>query len=157
MSKSRPTIELDKTSGGENDWQLYMRLLRYIVPYLYIFAVSVVGYAIYSGGSVMFADLMQFLIDALNDSDTADNGIVAGMAHDEAVDNDLVSLDASHLFASSVTKIGCRRGTFLRGYMYEFIEDFAPHLTRDVVSEAFKKHTRAELEELFSHLELPVY
>lgn len=83
-------------------------------------------------------------------------GIVAGMAYDKETDSDLVSLDASHLFASSITKIGCRRGTFLRGYMYDFIEDFAPHLTRDIVTEAFMKHSKAELDELFSHLELPV-
>ena len=83
-------------------------------------------------------------------------GIVAAMAYDEEIDSDLVALDASHLFSSSITKIGCRRGTFLRGYMYDFIEDFAPHLTRDLVSEAFARHSKAELEELFSHLELPV-
>jgi len=84
-------------------------------------------------------------------------GIVAAMAYDETVDSDLVALDASHLFSSSVTKIGCRRGTFLRGYMYEFIEDFAPHLTREVVEEAFLRQSKTELDELFSHLELPVY
>ncbi|MDX1733765.1 MAG: HTH-type transcriptional regulator CysB [Halioglobus sp.] len=84
-------------------------------------------------------------------------GIIAAMAHDDAIDDDLVALDASHLFASSVTRIGCRRGTFLRGYMYEFIEDFAPHLSRDVVQEAFGCHSKAELEELFSTVELPVY
>jgi len=84
-------------------------------------------------------------------------GIIAGMAYDEAVDGDLVALDARHLFASSVTRIGCRKGTFLRGYMYEFIEDFAPHLTRDVVQEAFNCHTKTELEELFATVELPVY
>jgi LysR family cys regulon transcriptional activator len=84
-------------------------------------------------------------------------GIIAGMAYDETIDNDLVALDASHLFASSVTQIGCRRDTFLRGYMYEFIEDFAPHLSRELVGEAFGSHSKAELNELFSHLELPVY
>ena len=84
-------------------------------------------------------------------------GIIAAMAHDEEVDSDLVALDASHLFASSVTRIGCRRGTFLRGYMYQFIEDFAPHLTRDVVQEAFHCHTKAELDALFASVELPVY
>ena len=68
-----------------------------------------------------------------------------------------MALDASHLFAPSVTRIGCRRGTFLRGYMYEFIELFAPHLTRDVVDEAFARHSKAELDELFSHLDLPTY
>ncbi|MEH6571105.1 MAG: HTH-type transcriptional regulator CysB [Halioglobus sp.] len=83
-------------------------------------------------------------------------GIVAAMAYDKEIDSDLVALDASHLFSSSITKIGCRRGTFLRGYMYDFIEDFAPHLTRELVAEAFARHSKAELEELFSHLELPV-
>ncbi|MEZ5501955.1 MAG: HTH-type transcriptional regulator CysB [Halioglobus sp.] len=84
-------------------------------------------------------------------------GIIAGMAYDEAIDGDLVSLDASHLFASSVTQIGCRRDTFLRGYMYEFIEDFAPHLSRDLVTDAFGCQTTAELADLFAHLELPTY
>jgi LysR family cys regulon transcriptional activator len=84
-------------------------------------------------------------------------GIIAAMAYDEAIDSDLVALDASHLFASSVTQIGCRRDTFLRGYMYEFIEDFAPHLSRDLVTDAFGCQTKAELADLFSHLVLPVY
>ncbi len=84
-------------------------------------------------------------------------GIVAHMAHDPTADSDLVALDGSHLFASSVTRIGCRRGTFLRGYMYDFISDFAPHLNRDVVTEAFSRTSRADIDELFSHIELPVY
>lgn len=84
-------------------------------------------------------------------------GIIAAMAYDETIDSDLVALDASHLFASSVTQIGCRRDTFLRGYMYEFIEDFAPHLSRELVTDAFGCQSRAELADLFSHIELPVY
>ncbi|WP_286875687.1 HTH-type transcriptional regulator CysB, partial [Marinimicrobium sp. UBA4509] len=84
-------------------------------------------------------------------------GIVAKMAVDERLDSDLVALDASHLFESSVTKIGFRRGTFLRGFMYDFIERFAPHLTRNVIDEAYNRHSRAELEELFAHIELPTY
>jgi len=84
-------------------------------------------------------------------------GIVADMAYDEAKDNDLVALDARHLFSSSTTSIGCRKGTFLRGYMYEFIADFAPHLTRDIVQAAFRSKSRTELEELFRDIELPEY
>lgn len=84
-------------------------------------------------------------------------GIVAKMAVDEHLDSDLVALNADHLFESSVTKIGFRRGTFLRGFMYDFIERFAPHLTRDVIDEAYNRHSRAELEELFAHIELPTY
>lgn len=84
-------------------------------------------------------------------------GIVAKMAYDPAEDSDLVALDASHLFGASTTKIGFRRGTFLRGFMFEFIEKFAPHLNKEIVNEAFNRHSKLELDELFSHLELPSY
>ncbi len=84
-------------------------------------------------------------------------GIVAKMAFQPDEDSDLVALDASHLFRASTTKIGFRRGTFLRGFMYEFIEEFAPHLTKDVINEAFNRHSKMELDELFAEVELPVY
>ncbi|MCI0749301.1 MAG: HTH-type transcriptional regulator CysB [Nevskiales bacterium] len=60
-------------------------------------------------------------------------GIVAHMAYDPRLDKDLVALNAEHLFATSTTHIGFHRGMFLRGYMYDFISIFAPHLTREKV------------------------
>ncbi|RUR36090.1 HTH-type transcriptional regulator CysB [Vreelandella populi] len=81
-------------------------------------------------------------------------GIVAHMAVDPALDEDLVALEASHLFASSTTKIGIRRGTFMRGYMYDFLTRFAPHLTRDLVDEALTAGPRFE-QTLFDGVELP--
>ena len=84
-------------------------------------------------------------------------GIVSKMAYNPEEDSDLVALDVGHLFKSSMTKIGFRRGTFLRGFMYEFIEAFAPHLTREVVNEAFTCKSKLELEELFSNIDLPTY
>lgn len=62
-------------------------------------------------------------------------GIIASMAYNPEVDKDLVALDASHLFEPSVTNIGFRKGAFLRGYMFDFIQLFAPHLNEDVVNE----------------------
>ena len=82
-------------------------------------------------------------------------GIVASMAFDPEIDNELVAIDASHLFEASTTKIGLRRGTFLRGYMYEFIELFAPHLNKALVDEALNAKTNEEIEHLFSEVELP--
>ncbi|MFK0573955.1 HTH-type transcriptional regulator CysB [Endozoicomonas sp.] len=82
-------------------------------------------------------------------------GIIAKMAYDPELDSDLVPLNADHLFEPSITKIGFRRGTFLRGFMYDFIEAFAPHLTKDVVQEAILRHNKAEVDELFSHVQLP--
>ncbi|MGQ3057751.1 MAG: HTH-type transcriptional regulator CysB [Nevskia sp.] len=60
-------------------------------------------------------------------------GIVASMSHDETLDSDLVSLPVDHLFEQSTTHIGFRQGMFLRGFMFDFIQRFAPHLTREVV------------------------
>ncbi len=60
-------------------------------------------------------------------------GIVAAMAYDSTQDADLVALDASHLFAQSTTHIGFRHGALLRGYHYDFLSRFAPHLTPAVV------------------------
>ena len=83
-------------------------------------------------------------------------GIIASMAYDESQDSDLVSIDASHLFASSVTHIGFRRGTFLRRYMLDLIQSFAPHLDARTVSQAQECATVAERERLFGDIELPI-
>ena len=82
-------------------------------------------------------------------------GIVASMAFDPEIDNELIAIDASHLFEASTTKIGLRRGTFLRGYMYEFIGLFAPHLNKALVDEALNAKTNEEIEQLFAGVELP--
>ena len=83
-------------------------------------------------------------------------GIIASMAYDDSQDHDLVRIDASHLFASSVTHIGFRRGTFLRRYMLDLIQSFAPHLDSRTVGQAQECATGAERETLFADIELPV-
>lgn len=65
-------------------------------------------------------------------------GILAKMAFDPARDLGLRLIDASHLFEPSTTHIGIRRHAWLRGYVYDFIEMFAPHLTRAVVEKSMR-------------------
>ena len=60
-------------------------------------------------------------------------GIVAMMAYDPARDTKIRALDASHLFEASTTRIGLRKNSYIRGYVYEFISMFAPHLDKKVV------------------------
>jgi LysR family transcriptional regulator, cys regulon transcriptional activator len=84
-------------------------------------------------------------------------GIIASMAYDPEVDSDLVVLDASHLFDSSITKVGIRKGTFLRGYMYSFIEAFAPHLDRKTVEKAMTLPNKQEVENMFANVVLPTH
>lgn len=63
-------------------------------------------------------------------------GIIASMAFDTLKDAPLKALNASHLFKASTTHLGIKRGSYLRGYSYAFIEYLAPHLTRKVVEQA---------------------
>ena len=65
-------------------------------------------------------------------------GIVAMMAYNPERDHRLRALDASHLFEPSTTRIGIRKDSYLRGYVYEFIAMFAPHLQRDLVDAALR-------------------
>ena len=67
-------------------------------------------------------------------------GIVAGMALDSKEDQDLVSIEATHLFPVHPTWIGFLRDGLLRA-MYDFLQILAPHLTRRVVDRAVECDT----------------
>lgn len=60
-------------------------------------------------------------------------GILAQMAFEPSRDRHLRAIDASHLFEPSTTRIGISRNSYLRKYVYDFIEMFAPHLDRTAV------------------------
>lgn len=83
-------------------------------------------------------------------------GIVASMAFDATKDTDLVSLDVSHLFAYSTTRIGFRRGAFLRHYMTDFMKMFAPHLSQELVERVLESNSQHEVDQLFAKLPIPV-
>ena len=60
-------------------------------------------------------------------------GIVAKMAFEPERDTGLRMIEIDNLFPLNTTRIAFRRDGYLRRYVYEFIELFAPHLTREVV------------------------
>ena len=60
-------------------------------------------------------------------------GIVAKMAFEPERDTGLRMIEIDDLFPLNTTRIAFRRDGYLRRYVYEFIELFAPHLTREVV------------------------
>ncbi|RUO40747.1 HTH-type transcriptional regulator CysB [Pseudidiomarina aestuarii] len=82
-------------------------------------------------------------------------GVVASMAIDSQHDKDLIAIPAQHIFEPSTTKIGFRKGTFLRNYMYDFMEAFAPHLTKTTVERAMQTKSQDEIDRLFAKIELP--
>ena len=65
-------------------------------------------------------------------------GLIAGMAYDPARDQGLQARDVSPLFGLNTTRIGLRRGTYLRRFEYDFIELFASHLSKRVVDMAME-------------------
>lgn len=63
-------------------------------------------------------------------------GLAASMSFESERDVSLRELDAGGLFGINLTKLAIRKGTYLRGYAYAFIQSFVPTLTRDVVEAA---------------------
>ncbi len=63
-------------------------------------------------------------------------GILAEIAFIPERDRHLRMIAAKHLFKPNTTRIAIRKNEYLRGYTYDFIELFAPHLSRDVVARA---------------------
>jgi LysR family cys regulon transcriptional activator len=73
-------------------------------------------------------------------------GIVASIAFEAERDRTLRALDAGHLFEVNLTRLAVRRGAWLRGYVYAFIESFAPTLTRRAVELALASEPTGQSE-----------
>ena len=71
-------------------------------------------------------------------------GIIASMAFEPKRDTQLRRIDASHLFEASTTRIGIRKNAYLRGYVFAFIELFAPHLHKEQIQQAMGRSEEEE-------------
>jgi LysR family cys regulon transcriptional activator len=83
-------------------------------------------------------------------------GIVATLAHDADENSDLEAIDASGLIEISTARVVFRRGLFFRGFMYEFLELFAPHLTRELIESALSVRSRSAMDPLLVDVDLPL-
>lgn len=63
-------------------------------------------------------------------------GIVASMAFEPLRDPGLQLLDASHLFKANTTRIALKRGHYLRGFAYRFLQECATGLDEETVRAA---------------------
>jgi len=81
-------------------------------------------------------------------------GIIAKMAYEPDLDKDLRALDAAHLFDASTTHIGMRQHRKLRPFMYDFIEQFAPHLSKERVDAALACTTANSRASVFEDIDL---
>ncbi|WP_416759872.1 CysB family HTH-type transcriptional regulator [Roseateles sp. So40a] len=63
-------------------------------------------------------------------------GVIAAMAFEPGRDAGLQLIDASHLFPANTTRIALKRGHYLRGFAYRFLQECVAELTEDAVREA---------------------
>lgn len=73
-------------------------------------------------------------------------GIIASPALDPMKDANLRLLDCAHIFEPHTTKIAVRKGHYLRGFAYRFIEQCAPELKEATVRSAVAPAKDADLE-----------
>jgi LysR family cys regulon transcriptional activator len=83
-------------------------------------------------------------------------GIVASMAEDCSDSEDLTALDAEGLFPRSTTWIGFRKDVVLRRYMLDFVQLFAPHITKDQLERTRHVRSQTDIDELFEDASLPL-
>jgi LysR family cys regulon transcriptional activator len=72
-------------------------------------------------------------------------GIIASMAYQKDRDTQLTLLESSHLFSNNTTRIAIRKGHYLRGYAYKFIELCSQDLTENDIKLALSPN-QPELE-----------
>lgn len=72
-------------------------------------------------------------------------GIIASMAYQKDRDTQLTLLESSHLFTNNTTRIAIRKGHYLRGYAYKFIELCSKELTESDIKLALSPN-QPELE-----------
>ncbi len=66
------------TPKQSGDLALYLRLLKYVVPYWPLFLVSVAGFSLYAFTQALYADFLQLLIDVVGgDASKSATGIIS--------------------------------------------------------------------------------
>jgi LysR family cys regulon transcriptional activator len=83
-------------------------------------------------------------------------GVIASMAYECKDQEDLKAIDAKGLFPQVTTWLGFPKDMVLRSFMVDFINLFAPHYSRRLISDAANLETQEKVDELLKDLRLPV-
>jgi|GEM_PF-4464110 len=83
-------------------------------------------------------------------------GVISNLAFNPKIDIYLVKINTNKLFAKSTTKICFRRNTFLRNYMYDFINLFAPNLNKNIIDIAIKLRYNNDIDFMFNKIKLSI-
>ncbi|MGL4733574.1 MAG: LysR substrate-binding domain-containing protein [Enterovibrio sp.] len=84
-------------------------------------------------------------------------GIIASVAAKELDPETLLCIELDHLFSPSPAWICFAKDLLLQSYMYDFLESFSPHLTKDRLEKLMQQPSQENVARLFCDVKLPVY
>ena len=58
-------------SAQQSSLKLYLRLLKYVLPYWGAFAISILGFLLFASSQPMLADMLKYFLDGLQSPDNA--------------------------------------------------------------------------------------
>ncbi len=132
------------------DWQTYRRLVAYIRPYLPAFLLSIVGFVVYSAGTVLLADLTQFLLNSLDESDSTSLGLVAAAAHWMWPQGNATATEYARVavpIAAVVLALGRALGFFAGNYFMNIVARSIVHKLRTELFDVLLRVSRSHYDQ----------
>ena len=83
-------------------------------------------------------------------------GIIANMAYEEHLDNDLVRLPIDHIIPKSLVNVVFDRNLYFREYIFDFIESLAPQLSKDLILKAQQTKSANKIFKMFEQSLIPL-
>lgn len=83
-------------------------------------------------------------------------GIIADMAHEKHLDQDLISISIENLFPQSLVNVVFDRNLYFREFIFAFIESLAPQLSKELILQAQQTKSAAKIAKLVEISLIPV-
>lgn len=84
-------------------------------------------------------------------------GIIAEMAKGTQQDDELVCINASHLFPDSIIKVGFRHSRHISNFQYDFLHMMMPYISFDTIKELATSKSLNDRKEILETIETPHY
>lgn len=84
-------------------------------------------------------------------------GIIASVAAKDIENMPLKCISLEHIFEPCKAWICFSKDVILQNYMYDFLNAFSPHLTKELMENILKNSNSDYIEKLLGDMELPVY
>jgi subfamily B ATP-binding cassette protein MsbA len=112
----------------KNLLQTYKRLLAYIVPMWFLFAVSTLGFVLFSASQVLLSDMTQLIVDTISGNPNEGKGLISS-AIKYLSENQLDVQSASIWIACSLVVLGLLRGIgfFVGNYYLQYVARYLVH------------------------------